>query len=141
MKLEAFKLLNKAEQKAELVRVSKKYRKRYPTTGNKTNNAITYERCIKENQELEVHAPKVNASFSLLTALQSEEISNLPQNSLEQPLPQLGKIEGEPILSTTLRCLELLEYPHRYVEQRENDIEGHMAPFQVLAKVSAYSIR
>jgi hypothetical protein len=56
IKLNVFKGLNKKEQKSELARVNKKFRKRYATTGNKTNNKLVYKQCLKENKGLEVNA-------------------------------------------------------------------------------------
>jgi hypothetical protein len=56
IKLDIFKGLNKKQQKRELARVNKKFRKRYAITGNKTNNELVYKQCLKENTGLEVNA-------------------------------------------------------------------------------------
>lgn len=83
---------------------------------------------------------KAITSSALLTALQSETFE-VAETSHHQALAQLSRNDEEPILSTTLRCLELLDYPRQYIEQREEDVESFMAPFQILAHVCAKQTR
>lgn len=128
VKLDVFKELNKKEQKSELARVNKKSRKRYATTDNKTHNELVYTQCFKENKNLEASALEPDTLWLILIASQSEkrgEDQQVPTNP-DQSRDQLCHIDGEPILRTTVRCLELLEYPGGYMEQRE-EFEGKAA--------------